>query len=70
MTDEKLSEGPNDRPKNESIAGTAPGLPDEALAPGQELPDPPSDQEIERVAEALGAPVPASDRAKDDQARP
>ena len=33
---EKISNGPNDRPLNESIAGTGPGIPDEALAPGEE----------------------------------
>ena len=34
---EKISTGPNDRPLNETIAGTGPGIPDEALAPGEEL---------------------------------
>ena len=52
---EKISTGPNDRPLNETIAGTGPGIPDEALAPGEELPDPPSDEEVERVAEKIGA---------------
>ena len=51
----KISNGPNERAVNEPIAGTAPGLPDEALAPGQELPEPPSDEEVARVAEKLGA---------------
>ena len=67
MSDEKLSDGPNDRPKTESIAGTAPGIPDEALAPGQELPEQPSDEEVERAAEALEAPFAASNRAGDDE---
>ncbi len=53
---EKLSEGPNERAKNETIAGTGPGIPDEALGPGQELPEPPSDEEVERIARKLGAP--------------
>jgi hypothetical protein len=44
----------NARPLNESIAGTAPGIPDEARAPGEELPQPPSDEEVERVARLLG----------------
>jgi hypothetical protein len=52
---EKISTGPNDRPLNETIAGTGPGIPDEALAPGEELPDPPTDEEVERIAEKLGA---------------
>jgi hypothetical protein len=50
----KISTGPNERPINETIAGTGPGIPDDALAPGEELPEPPSDEEITRVARALG----------------
>ncbi len=53
---EKISIGPNDRALNETIAGTGPGIPDEALAPGEELPEPPTDEEVERIAERLGAP--------------
>jgi hypothetical protein len=53
---EKISTGPNEEPINETIAGTGPGIPDDALAPGEELPQPPSDEEIERVAEKLHAP--------------
>jgi hypothetical protein len=58
MADErqKIGTGPNDRPLNESIAGTAPGIPDEALAPGEDLPQPPSEEEEERIRERLGAP--------------
>ena len=52
---EKISTGPNDRPLNETIGGTGPGIPDEALAPGEELPEAPSDEEVERVAEKIGA---------------
>ncbi len=51
----KISTGPNERAVNEPIAGTAPGIPDDALAPGQELPEPPSDEEVARMAEKLGA---------------
>ena len=51
---EKISNGPNERPINESIAGTAPGWPDDALAPGEEMPEPPSDEEVARIAEKLG----------------
>lgn len=54
---EKLSTGPNAEPINETIAGTGPGIPDEALAPGEELPTPPSDEEVKRAAEAMKAPV-------------
>ena len=57
----KISNGPNERAVNEPIAGTAPGLPDEALAPGQELPQPPSDEEVARIAEKLGANLSAKE---------
>ena len=51
---ESVSSGPDDR---SMIAGTGPGIPDDALGPGEELPEPPSDAEVERAAEALGAAV-------------
>lgn len=54
---EKISNGPNERAVNETIAGTGPGVPDDALAAGRELPTPPSDEEVRRVAERLGAPL-------------
>ena len=54
---EKISTGPNEEPINETIAGTGPGIPDDAVGPGEELPDPPSDEEVERAAKVLGAPV-------------
>ncbi len=53
----KITTGPNERARNETIAGTGPGLPDEALGPGASLPEPPTDEEVQRVAEALGAPI-------------
>jgi len=52
---EKISTGPNEGPINETIAGTGPGIPDEALGPGAELAEAPSDEEVERIAEKLGA---------------
>ena len=51
---EKISNGPNDRAINETIAGTGPGLPDDALAPGEELPEPPSEEEVTRIERVLG----------------
>ena len=54
---EKISTGPNDEPINETIAGTGPGIPDDALAPGEELPEAPSDEEVERSPKKLGAPT-------------
>jgi hypothetical protein len=58
---EKISNAPNDRALNETIAGTGPGIPDDALAPGRELPEPPSDEEVERMARKLGAPAASID---------
>ena len=54
---EKLSTGPNEEPINETIAGTGPGIPDEALAPGEQLIANPSDEEVERIARKLKAPT-------------
>jgi hypothetical protein len=52
---EKISTGPNGEPLNDTIAGTGPGIADDALAPGEELPQAPTDEEVERVAEKLGS---------------
>ena len=52
---EKISTGPNEEAVNESIAGTGPGIPDDALAPGEELPEAPTEEEVERAAINLGA---------------
>ena len=53
---EKITDGPNERAIDENIAGTAPGIPDDALAPGEELPDPPTAEEERRIREKLGVP--------------
>jgi hypothetical protein len=58
---EKISTGPNAEPFEENIAGTAPGIPDDALAPGEELPEAPSDEEVEEMAEKLGSPTAEKD---------
>jgi len=65
MTQAKITTGPNDRAIDETIAGTAPGIPDDALGPGEELPDPPSDEEVDRIARKLDAPVPKA--SEDDR---
>jgi hypothetical protein len=57
----KISTGPNERPINETIAGTGPGIPDDARGPGEQVPEPPSDEEVARAAEQLGAPTEGSD---------
>jgi hypothetical protein len=54
-----VSTGPSAHPINDTIAGTGPGIADDALAPGEDdLPTPPTDEEVAAVAKALGAPVP------------
>jgi hypothetical protein len=55
---EKITTGANERAVNEPIAGTAHGIPDDARGPGEDLPEPPSDEEVARIAAKLGAPVP------------
>ena len=54
---EKISTGPNEEAINETIAGTGPGIPDDALAPGEELPEAPSEEIVKRIAEKLGLPI-------------
>ena len=58
---EKITDGPNERAVDSPIAGTAPGLPDDARGPGEELPEAPSDEEVRAAAERLGAPDPTHD---------
>ena len=53
---EKISTGPNERAVNETIAGTGPGIPDDAHSPGEETPQPPTNEDVERAREQLGAP--------------
>lgn len=54
---EKVSNGPDDGTLKETIAGTGPGIPDDALAPGEQLPDPPTDEQVAEAAKKLGAPT-------------
>lgn len=61
MTDDRQSEiggGTNARPLDDTIAGTGPGIPDDALAPGEDLPEPPSEEEQRRIAAKLGVELP------------
>ncbi|MBY9061317.1 hypothetical protein K7957_00020 [Sphingomonas yunnanensis] len=55
---EKITAGANDRAVDEPLASGAPGIPDDALLPSENLPDPPSDEEVARVARQLGAKLP------------
>ena len=59
---EKISTGPNEEPINETIAGTGPGIPDDTLAPDEDLPEPPTDEQVEKAAEALKAPIGQKER--------
>lgn len=53
---DKRNGGTNARPLDDTIAGTGPGIPDDALTPDQEeLPEPPSDEEVARMARKLDA---------------
>jgi hypothetical protein len=59
---EKISTGPNAEPVNENIAGTGPGIPDDSLVPGEEeLPQAPTDEEVEEMARKLGSPTAEED---------
>jgi hypothetical protein len=58
---EKISTAPNDRPLNEKIAGTVTVIADEALLPGQELPEAPNDEEVARMAQKLGVSLSEQD---------
>jgi hypothetical protein len=65
MAQDRASTGTNSRPLNDTIAGTGPGIADDALAPGQELPVQPSDEEVEAIARKLGAPIPKTPKGKE-----
>lgn len=58
MTTDRDGNSTNSRPLDDTIAGTGPGIPDDALTPGAELPTPPSDEEVAAAARKLGAPIP------------
>ncbi len=54
---ERIGTERNEEPINETIAGTGPGIPDDSLAPGEtELPQAPTDEEVEEMSEKLGSP--------------
>ncbi len=53
---EKITDSANERAIDEPIAGTPQGLPDDALSPGEDLPEEPSDEDVAWGAAELGAP--------------
>ena len=61
MADQRDIQAQSDEKIGETIAGTGPGIPDDALAPGEELPQPPSDEEVKKAARALGISATQSD---------
>ena len=53
MAQRGISNGTNSRPLNDTVAQTGPGIPDDALLPGEEI-DPPIDEAtVERVRDQL-----------------
>ena len=54
MADDRIGGGTNSRPLNDTIAGTGPGIADDALAPGEAMPEPPGEEEQRRIAAKLG----------------
>jgi len=56
--DDKADPRANARSLGDTVAGTGPGIPDDALAPGEELPAPPSDEAVAKAALKLDAPIP------------
>ena len=63
---DEIGGGQNSRPLTDTIAGTGPGIPDDALSPGQELADEPSEEEVLAVARKLHAPILGVSEAADD----
>jgi hypothetical protein len=60
MDEDRKRSAPDPMPSRSTrgLPGPGPGIPDDSLAPGEEgLPEPPTDEEVERVAEELGAPT-------------
>jgi len=58
MMADKTDPRVNARPLEDTLADTGQGIPDEAIAPGEELQRPPSDEEVADIARKLDAPVP------------
>lgn len=56
----KITDSANERAIDESIAVTAPGLPDDALSPGEDLPEASSEEDVAWVAAKRGAPDPTN----------
>jgi hypothetical protein len=55
MAERGISTGTNSRPLNRTVAQTGPGIPDDALLPGEEVAPPVDDAMVERVREQLNS---------------
>lgn len=53
--------GMNARPLDDTIATTGPGIADDALLPGEDMPEPPSEEEQRRIAAKLGVELKPDD---------
>lgn len=53
MAQRGISNGTNSRPLDDTVAQTGPGIPDDALLPGEELDEPVDDATVDRVREQL-----------------
>jgi hypothetical protein len=53
MAGRGISNGPNSRPLDDTVAQTGPGIPDDALLEGEEIAPPVDDAVVERVRDQL-----------------
>lgn len=53
MAQRGISNGPNSRPLDVTVAQTGPGIPDDALLEGEEIAPPIDEAAVERVREQL-----------------
>ena len=53
MAERGISNGANSRPLDDTVAQTGPGIPDDALLPGEALEGPLDDAVVERVRDQL-----------------
>ncbi len=68
-----VSDGPNGRPLNETVAETGPGLPDDAVAPGQlapgDLDTAEADAQVARLKATGWASTPGGEDAPTEDAQ-
>jgi hypothetical protein len=53
MAGRGISNGPNSRPLDDTVAQTGPGIPDDALLEGEEIAPPVDDAVVDRVRDQL-----------------